>query len=277
MTDPTAFDFAQIPVPFRMHPGLARLPEDASHLTPLAPSHPLFTQKRRVMQAGHSRHAVPGFDPAPALAAIHQQARTQGIAGALDAGTPLELAFEEDFAVLEGEGGTLPWLCVCTPSHWAPEDKLGLPLAAVHAPVADPELLQAATRPLVALATGGGRWERRVWSISPSSRHDQHPRRHPPAAWPDTPDPATFASGCWLRTERQTFFAVGGGTRQAIFTIRVQLQPLARAVDTIARARRLHDSLASMSEAVLAYKGLSAAKPRLLQWLMMQTASLPPE
>jgi hypothetical protein len=32
-----------------------------------------------------------------------------------------------------------------------------------------------------------------------------------------------------------------------------------------------------MSEAVLAYKGLSAAKPRLLQWLMMQTASLPPE
>ncbi len=277
VTDTLAFDFAQISVPFRMQPGLARLPDDATHLTALAADHPLFEEKRRVYEADLSRHGVPGFDPAPALAAIARQARAQGIAGALDAGTPLELAFEEDFAVLEGDGGTLPWLCVCTPSHWAPEDKLGLPLAAVHTPVADAELLQAATRPLVALATGGGSWERRVWSISPSSRHDQHPRRHTPAAWPETHNPAAFAAGCWLRTERQTFFPVGGGTRQAVFTIRVQIQPLAPAVDTTAKARRLHDSLASMSDTVLAYKGLTAARHRLLQWLVMQAASLPPQ
>ncbi len=275
MTDPQSFDFAQIPVPFRMQPGLARLPDGAAHLTPLDPAHPLFEEKRQILQSSRSRHAVPGFDPAPALAAIRRQARAQGIAGALDEGTPLELAFEEDFALLEGDGGTLPWLCVCTPSHWAPEDKLGLPLAAVHAPVADSALLQAASRSLAALATGGERWERWVWSISPSCRHDQHPHRHPPAAWPHTPDPAAFAEGCWLRTERQTFFPVGGGTRQAVFTIRVQLRPLAQAVDTAARARRLHDSLASMSDTVLAYKGLTAARHRLLQWLAQRAAHLP--
>ncbi|MEY2618858.1 MAG: hypothetical protein RL522_1860 [Pseudomonadota bacterium] len=269
VNDSMAFDFAQIPVPFRMQPGLARLPEGAAHLTPLDTNHPLFAQKRSVLVAGHSRHTVTGFDPAPALAAIQQQARTQGIAGALEAGTPLELAFEEDFAVLEGDTGTLPWLCVCAPSHWAPEDKLGLPLAAVHAPVADNALLQSASRHLQALATEGGSWERWVWSLSPSSRHDQHPRRHPATPWPNTPDPAALAAACWLRTERQTFLPVGGGTRQAVFTIRVQLAPLVQAIDTPAKALRLHDSLASMSEAVLAYKGLAPARPRLLQWLAM--------
>lgn len=272
-----AFDFAQIPVPFRMQPGLARLPDDAAHLTALAPDHALHREKRQVLQAGHSRHTVPGFDPAPALAAIQRQARAQGFAETLVTSTPLELAFEEDFAVLDGDRGTLPWLCVCVPSHWAPEDKVGLPLAAVHAPVADNALLQSASRQLADLATRGQRWERWVWSLGPSPRHDQHPRRHPPTPWPDTSDPAAFASACWLRTERQTFFPVGGGTPQAVFTIRVQMQPLAQAVDTPTKAQRLHDSLASMSDAVLAYKGLSAAKPRLLQWLALQASTLPPQ
>ncbi len=270
-----AFDFAQIPVPFRMQPGLARLADDARHLTALSPTHPLYTDKQRVLQAGQSRHAVPGFDPAPALAAIARQAAAHGIAGALEAGTPLELAFEEDLVVLDGDTGTLPWLCVCAPSHWAPEDKLGLALAAVHAPVADNTQLQAASRQLVALVTEGGHWERHVWSLSPSPRHDQHPRRHPPTPWPATSDPLAFANACWLRTERQTFFPVGGGTRQSIFTIRVQLQPLPLAVDSSDRARRLHDSLASMSEAVLAYKGLAPARERLLQWLAMRVAGMP--
>ena len=177
--------------------------------------------------------------------------------------------------VLDGDTGTLPWLCVCAPSHWAPEDKLGQVLAAVHAPVADNARLQAASRQLVALVTEGGRWERHVWSLSPSPRHDQHPRRHPPTPWSDTLDPQGFAQACWLRTERQTFFPVGGNTRQAVFTIRVQLQPLAQAVTSAPQAQRLHDSLASMSEAVLAYKGLTPARERLLQWLAMRVAGIP--
>lgn len=270
-----AFDIEQIPVPFRMQPGLARLPEDAAILTPLAPDHPLHAEKRQVLQAGQSRHAVPGFDPSLALEAVRRQAARQGLPDALAAGIPLELAFEEDFAILDGDSGTLPWLCVCAPSHWAPEDKLGQGLAAVHAPVADNALLQSATRQMVALATGGGRWERWVWGLSPSPLHDQHPRRRPPAQWPSTQDPQNFAATCWLRTERQTFFPAGGGTRQAVFTIRVQMQPLALAIDTPAKARRLHDSLASMSDAVLAYKGLAPVRARLLQWLRSRCGGLP--
>jgi dimethylamine monooxygenase subunit A len=137
----------------------------------------------------------------------------------------------------------------------------------LHAPVADNAVLLAASRQLVALATGGDCWERHVWTISPSGRYDQHPRRHARTPWPDAADPAEFAAGCWLRAERQTFFPVHRGTRQAVFAIHVMLQPLTQAVSTPALARTVHDALASMSQAVLDYKGLSGARPTLLDWL----------
>jgi len=257
------FDFSQIAVPFRMQPGLRRIAVESLRLTPLSPEGRLHAEKLAVFEAGQSRHAVPGFDPAPAIEAIAARAGSSWRAS--DA--PLELAFEEDFAVLDGAAGTLPWLCVCVPSHWAPEDKVGLDFAAVHRPVADNAALVAASQQLVALATGGDCWERFVWTISPSARYDQHPRRHARAAWPAPHDAAVFAQQCWLRAERQVFFPVGQGTRQAVFAIHVMLQPLAEAVQMPEQARRLHDSLASMSQAVLDYKNLSAAREPLLRWL----------
>lgn len=257
------FDFAQIPVPFRMQPGLRRVDARSLRLTPLDASSRLYAEKLAVLQAGGSRHIVPGFDPAPALDAIAGHA---GPAGDRD-GRPVELRYEEDFAVLDGSTGTLRWLCVCVPSHWAPEEKVGLDFATLHAPVADNAALVAASRQLVALATGGDCWERSVWTVSPSPGYDQHPRRRPRAPWPGVGDPETFASQCWLRAERQAFFPVGRGTSQAVFSIRIMLQPLADAVQTPQQAQRLHDSLGSMSPAVLAYKNLADAREPLLRWL----------
>ena len=187
------FDFQHVAVPFRMHPGLERLPPGSAHLTPLAEGHPLHAHKRAMMAARLSRLCVDGFDARPALEAIAAQAAAEGLGWHPDGDIPLELAFEEDFAVLEGEGGTLPWLCVCVPSAWAPEEKLGLDFAAVHAPVADNAALLAASRQLVQLATGGDRWERFVWTLSPSPRYDQHPRRHARTPWPAEQDPQAFA------------------------------------------------------------------------------------
>lgn len=266
MPMPLPFDPQLVAAPFRMQPGLRKLPAGEPQLTALSPDSPLYEEKRRVVEAGASRHAVPGFDAGPALEAIAAQAASQGLHVA--AGTPPELAFEEDFAVLDGAAGTLPWLCMCVPSHWAPEDKLGLDFAAVHAPVADAATLLAAGSHLVQLATGGERWERHVWTISPSPGHDQHPARHPRAPWPDAADAHAFAAGCWLRAERQTFFPVGRGTRQAVFTIRVMLRSLPEAVHSTPKlAIRLRESLASMTDAVLAYKGLTPAREPLLRWL----------
>lgn len=261
------FDLRQIPVPFRMQPGLRRLAPGTPQLTALDPASALFAEKRLVLQAGQSRQVLPGFDPAPALAAIAERARRDLPTLTDSWPVPLELAFEEDLAVLDGDSTALPWLCVCVPSHWAPEEKLGRTFGEVHAPVADNQALMAARHQLVQLVTAGDCWERHVWTVSPSPRHDQHPGRHARTPWPAAADPEAFARQCFLRAERQTFFPVGGGTRQVVFTIRVMLQPLPLAVAGSREAQRLHGALASMSDAVLAYKGLATAREPLLHWL----------
>jgi dimethylamine monooxygenase subunit A len=258
-----AIDLTHLPVPFRMQPGLRRLDLGEYHLTPLAPESRLYAEKLAVVQAGESRHSVPGFDAGPALAAIAARAELKGGATA----APVELAFEEDFAVLDGITGTLPWLCICVPSHWAPEDKLGLDFAAVHRPVADNAVLLAASHHLLALATSGECWERHVFTLSSSGLYDQHPRRQPRLLWPATQDCEAFARGCWLRAERQVFFPVNGKTGQAVFSIRVMLEPLEEVAAAPGAARRLHDWIASMSRAVLAYKGITPAREPLLRWL----------
>jgi hypothetical protein len=248
------FDFRHIAVPFRMQPGLLRMAPGDAHVTHLDRQSGLYAEKLQVHRAGKAQLCVSGFDPTPAMAAI----------GVGD-GMP-ELAFEEDFAVLDTACGTIPWLCVCVPSHWAPEDKLGQSLAGIHAPVADGAALAAAMPALTRLLAGGGQWERFVWTLTPSGRYDQHPHRHPRDPWPATGDPGDFAAQCYLRAERQTFLPVPG-LAQVVFTIRVMLEPLAQSVQTPQQARRLHDALASMTPAVLDYKQLAAARTPLLAWL----------
>ena len=256
--------------------------------------------------AGRALLGVPGFDATPALTALVAQATNEHprafaatglrranaaligwavedgrVAGDGDselgdclAALPppwrlpglLSLAFAEDFAILDAATGGIPWLAVCLPSHWAPEDKLGRHFTEVHAPVADNAALLAAAPALIALVTGPGRWQRHVWTLTPAAGYDAHPRRVLATPWPLDLEPAALAARTWLRSERQTFIPVPGAG-QAVFTIRIELQPLTAAVATPADATRLHAALASMSPAVLAYRRLAEVQAPLLEWL----------
>ncbi|KQP22547.1 heme-dependent oxidative N-demethylase subunit alpha family protein [Pseudorhodoferax sp. Leaf267] len=301
------FDFdVAVQAPFRIQPGLRRLPPGAGQLTPVVPGSSHLREKLAVLTA-HADQALcraAGFDPQPALDALCRHAATEhpsawiwdgrqarapalGLAvvdGQVRALHPLpcgearhclqalpadwrlagllSLAFAEDFAVLDARDTRVPWLAVALPSHWAPEQKVGRTFAEVHAPVADNALLVGAAEALSRLVAGEQRWERFVWTITPHGRLHAHPQRVPPDRW------AGVAVGdAWWRTERQTFIPVPG-RQQAVFTIRVDLQPLAEAIDTPQRATRLHDALASMSPAVLGYRGLTPVRADLLAWLV---------
>lgn len=266
-----AFRPDRIRVPFRMQPGLSRLDADAVHLTPLRPGSPLYREREALQRRGVTRHAVPGFDAAPALVALRAQARHAGVSAQAMEMLPLELQVEEDLVVLDTRTGRIPWMCVCVPSRWAPEDKLGCTLAEVHQPVADGDALVAALPAILRVLAQGGHWERHVWTLTPSARFDQHPARHPPADWLLDAGTDACADACWLRAERQTFFPVpdaqGQATELAVFTIRVMLEPLSSAIATADDAQRLHDALASMTDAVLQYKNLAPARTSLLAWL----------
>lgn len=183
------------------------------------------------------------------------------------------LAVQEDLAIVDGQRATLPWLAVALPSHWAPAEKIGRHFAQVHAPVADNAVLVAAGEHLLKLVTGPQRWERFVWNVTRHPRLDAHPQRMVPSPWPAGQDDAALTRQTWFRTERQTFIPLPAHG-QAVFTIQVDVRPLALAVDTPDRARRLHDAVASMSAAVLDYRQLSDAREPLLRWLARR-AELP--
>lgn len=173
----------------------------------------------------------------------------------------LSLAFAEDFALVDGRDGTIPWLAVTLPSHWAPETKVGQHFASVHAPVADNSLLVNASASLTRLVCGPERWERFVWNVTDHPRLHAHPARTGRERWQQTP-----VAQAWWRTERQTFIALPGPA-QALFTIRVDTTPLADAIDSAAKASALHDAIATMSENVLAYRSLTPVRAPLLAWL----------
>lgn len=253
-------DLSDLPLPMRMQPGLQRCERVDLHR--LRPGSALAQEKQALVAQGWQPLSVPGFDADP----VEQTVRDVAGIASHEAG-PLALLIEEDLAVLDGANGTLPWLAVCTPSHWAPEDKLGLHWSAVHAPVADNAALMAAQRQLIALSTNGQCWQRSVYTLASSQRYDQHPQRAPRQPWPEPQSVQNLAEHCWLRVERQGFFPVQGRPRQAVFSIRVQLERLDRSASEPARAARLHEWLSSMSQAVADYKGLSPARERLLSYL----------
>lgn len=183
----------------------------------------------------------------------------------------LALAFAEDFAIVDAVSGRIEWLAVCLPSRWAPEEKVGRLFTEVHAPVADNQLLISASAQLMKLVTGADRWERFVWTLTPAGRLDQHPVRQPHETWAEQADSEALGAATFLRTERQTFIPLPE-RRQAVFTIHVETRPLSEAARSPTVARQLHDALASMSAAVLDYRGLTDARARLLGWLSTRAA-----
>ncbi|MGL6110648.1 MAG: heme-dependent oxidative N-demethylase subunit alpha family protein [Rubrivivax sp.] len=183
----------------------------------------------------------------------------------------LALAFAEDFAVIDGGTAHIPWLAVALPSHWAPEQKIGLHFAQVHAPVADNQILLAAGDALARMVSSRARWERFVWNVTANPKLNAHPASAPAPRWaPGHAD--AVAAQAWWRTERQTFIPVEG-VAQAVFTILVDTQPLAQAIDSAAKATRLHDALASMSPAVLQYRSLTGVRDPLLHWLARRASA----
>jgi len=185
----------------------------------------------------------------------------------------IALAFHEDFAVIERDGGRIPWIFACLPSGWAPEEKVGKPFVEVHAPVADNAVLLAAADGLARVVTSGEAWERFVWTLNDDPRLHRHPHHTRPSRWGPALDAEGLLAAAWLRTERQTFLPVQD-LPQAVFTIEVDVQPLSQALVRRADALRMRDALASMSDAVLGYRGLAPARDRLVAGIEAHAASL---
>jgi hypothetical protein len=152
--------------------------------------------------------------------------------------------------------------CVCFPSSWSLEEKIGRPLTEIHGPVPtlNAELGGAISQFLLRMAPGIA-WCRENWGLSASPELNHHPSRILPRL-----ESTVKLSGVWLRVERQALVALpkSGGV---LFAIRVEVFPIAEVISDPSARIGLRRGLETMPEDVAGYKGLTAARERIIELL----------
>ena len=152
------------------------------------------------------------------------------------------------------------------PTRWSLAEKMGRPLAAIHAPV--PGYGAHLERPMDRLFEGlrAGRllW-RTNWSLLDDPALHQ-PGGHDSGHAGSLLDAATVGSQLWFRVERQTLGLLPG-TRTAVFTVRIHQSRLQDRVRTAAEASAMRDTILAMPEAMRRYKSMPGFLVALLAWL----------
>lgn len=150
---------------------------------------------------------------------------------------------------------------VCFPSLWRLADKIGRPLAEVHAPVPDyaEELAGRVDRLVSRLRAHRPVW-RRNWFV----HHDPRLHQPAPAAAPDAmPTPP---EGLWLRSERQTLRRLPV-TGAVLFTIRTQQVPLAVVAERPDIATKMAAVVEAWPDRLVRYRGATGWRAPVVAWL----------
>lgn len=215
--------------------------------------------------------AVRDLPPAPALA--------------LDA--PLvaaSLLVQEDLILMRrGEDGwRLAAGSLCFPSSWTLTEKFGKTLQTIHIPVPG---FGPGSRPDELIARmfdglQGQAMERFNWSIQAGDAL-YHPLSNVQRDDRATGRPSHFAdegeinASAFIRVERQTLRKLPV-SRDVLFTIRIHLDPLAvleKHPDKARLAASFAGQLMALDTAQLDYKGLTADRDRLVDWLQAAAAA----
>jgi len=253
---------------YRFYLRLGQMPL-AEFFQPTAAHTQIVAERKRILRAHAPRCLAREPAAAPLLEETLELARAWGAipddATGRDALHVLGEEWEVDFLVLKpDERGELRLLggCVCFPSSWALEEKIGRPLPTIHEPV--PGLNTALAAPITSFLRRlrpGLAFTRWNWGLSRHAQLNQHPalnltRLAPPLRLEDV----------WVRLEDQALVALprSGGV---LFGIRIWVIPLTEVKADAEAARRLHRAIATMPEPMARYKNLWAARDDLLRLL----------
>ena len=174
----------------------------------------------------------------------------------------LAAAWEPDFVLLRRDDQSefrMVGGAVCFPSSWAPEEKLGQTVDAIHEPV--PTLnaeLGARIRTFLAKLPPGQVFERENWGLAVVPERNLHPRRRQPRLGADV-----ALDQVWLRVEHQAFRALpaSGGL---LFVIHLTVHSLATVLTDGTAREAFRQMLETMPDAIAEYKGIQPARAGLL-------------
>jgi len=152
--------------------------------------------------------------------------------------------------------------CLCFASHWALADKMGRPMVDIHQPV--PGLNEALGKQIngfLEKIKPDISWERGNWGLSRSPERNLHPSLDRPRL-----DASVTLDEVYWRLEEQSLVALPE-TGGILFGIKIVIKPLREIkADPGARAG-LFRALQTMSDSMANYKGIKAARKRLLELL----------
>lgn len=185
------------------------------------------------------------------------------------------LQIEEDIALVcrtistEKTLDHLGLLHLCSPSHWAAEDKIGMNFFDVHAPIPGIDKINKVADKLVETMINKGPFVRFIWSFVTDQRLNHHPIA--PAGidaskWKGRSFDKDQASPFYFRIERQVTWGFPH-VDASLFTIGVSfLSGLEVKADPHQR-EQLISALKSMSPESKIYKGVDGCIDELLAWL----------
>jgi hypothetical protein len=217
-------------------------------------------------------------DGVPLLEELIEQSRRWGFdpplprsgADCLTALHTLGQSLEPDFLLLKpDESGAMKLLagCVCFPSSWSLEEKMGRPLDFIHQVV--PELNAQLGQPIAQFLRRIApdiAWLRANWGLSRSPELNQHPKRALPRL-----QASVKLDEVWLRVEHQALVALPK-TGGVLFGIRVVVHPLAKVKQDAEAAVGLRRALQTMPESMATYKGIALARDTLFEILKLSGA-----
>jgi hypothetical protein len=224
----------------------------------------LLAERRKWLSENPERYAASLPEAEPLLSEVSRLARAVGVSATpniLDLGRN----WEPDLLILRVEPNAQPKLvagCVCFPSSWSLEEKVGHPLDFIHKPVTTlNEQFASPIQQFMARMKPGISWERINWGLSRSAELNQHPARNLTRL-----DSSVTLDEVFFRSEYQSLVSLpeSGGV---LFGIRVIVEPLEKLRSDPGFVEGLCRGLRTMPEAIAKYKGLAAARERIISLL----------
>lgn len=177
---------------------------------------------------------------------------------------------QEDLALLVERDGDLVFGAgsVCFPNRWDLKSKIGLPLSAVHAPVARlNEQLEGPIDSFFTRLTSDKPFWRLGWGVLDTD-DPYTPMDGTAAPTPDLPEEGdpTVPDRLFLRVERETLRRFPS-TSCVLFTIRTYIRPLRHLTGRPDDARRLAEALDQLPDDVREYKQTAELTDAAVQWL----------
>lgn len=192
-------------------------------------------------------------------------ARSVGVEVCEETLAGLGSAWEPDLLMLRASADQQPRLvagCVCFPSSWSLEEKIGHPLDFIHKPVATlNEQFASPIQQFMARLKPGISWERINWGLSRSPELNQHPARKLPCL-----DAGVPIDEVWFRAEYQSLVSLPA-SNGVLFGIRLVIEPVEELRKNPEFANGLARALRTMPEPIARYKGLADARERIISLL----------